>query len=235
MSLRLFILALFTITSGSAFADYALFDNGEILPHGQFKGTLDSQFLLDHGGLNVGARFDAGINEDWGVRGLAGTGKTDMFFGAFGKWMPLKETDEKPTMGLNGGVLYLKDSGDRDFIIRAEPLIAKRLAVGNMFVTPYGSIPVGVRFRQLEEEEDKSDITAQLVVGSQLQLEQWQNLQFIAELGLNVANAPTIFGVAAVFYFDTTNGFSLNGERVMPPLKPQQVEPMNVEPDSDDN
>lgn len=205
-----FTLVLITITA-PAFADYTVFDNGEILPSGHYKFTGHTQHLTDAGGgLNAAAIIDMGFSEDWGARGFVGFGHTDIFFGALAKWMPIKEEGNRPAMGFNFGFHYLKDSGTRDFITRVEPLISKKIEMGNFWLTPYGSIPIGVRSRDSENGDDDDDITSQFVIGSQLQIEKWKNLQFIAEIGIELNESPSYVGAGAILYFDSENGFTLN-------------------------
>lgn len=206
---RLLFFASALLLSNSAFAYYSVLDNGEVLLQGRYKLTGTTQFLTDTGGANLAGRFDAGLTEDVGARALVGFGHTDFFFGGLAKWMPIPDTEKQPAVGLNAGLIYAKDNGARDLIVRIEPLASKKFNVETAVLTPYVSLPLGIRMRDSDNGDDDDDITLQLVVGSQLQLEQWKNLQFIAEVGVDLNNAPGFVNVGAIFYFDQEKGMVL--------------------------
>lgn len=198
--------------STSTWAYYAVLDNGEVLKSGRYKLTGDAQALTQDGGLNVAARFDAGFQEEFGVRALAGVGKTDFFVGGLFKWMPIPDLERQPAIGFNIGLLYGKDGDTRDLTFRFEPLISKRIEVDATAFTPYASLPLGLRMRDSDDRSVNEDtrLAVQLVVGSQLQIEAWKNLQFMAEVGIDIDNSPGYISGAAVLYFDEENGFTLN-------------------------
>lgn len=203
----LFILTLAFATP--AFAYYSVMDNGEILAPGKYKLTGEAQFMTDPSGLNAGARFDMALNDEMGLRAMAGFGKIDFFLGALFKWMPVPDLEKQPAIGFNAGVLYGSEDGDGELTLRFEPLISKKFEVNFGFLTPYASVPLGLRMRNADRyEDDKTDLTSQLAIGTQLQLPDWQNLQFMAELGFELDNSYSYISGAAVFYFDE-EGFEL--------------------------
>ena len=112
------------LLGSQAFAYYDVLDNGEVLPQGHYKLTGDAQLLTDTGGLNVGAIFDAGFQDEYGIRALAGTGRTDYFMGALFKCMPIPDTENQPAVGFNAGLLYAKWEDSRDLTFRFEPLVS---------------------------------------------------------------------------------------------------------------
>ena len=191
---------------------YDVLDNGEILPKGTYKLLGDAQLLTDSGGLNVSAAFDTGIDEEFGARGLVGFGRTDYFFGGLLKWMPIPDIEGgQPAVGFNLGLLYGHWNDDSDLTIRWEPLVSKKFKIETAVVTPYASIPVGVRIRNSNSNYNTSgtDVTWQLAVGSQLRVERWKNLQFMGEVGMDLGNALSYISLAAVWYFDFEHGFEL--------------------------
>ena len=192
---------LFTL-SAPVHAYYAVLDNAEVMPEGHYKLTGDVQALTDTGGLNVAARIDAGFQEEYGVRGLIGAGVTDFFMGAFFKWMPIPDVKGQPALGFNAGVVFATDDGERTLSFRLEPLVSKKFASSVGIWTPYASIPIGYRNRNGRDRQVTSNFTAQVVAGSQLQVAKWQNLQFLAEVGVDLEEALSHVAVAAVFYFD---------------------------------
>lgn len=199
------------LSSLPAHAYLSVMDNGEILPNHHYKLTGYGQILTENGGLNVASRFDAGINDEMGIRGIFGVGKTDLFFGGMLKWMPVPDFEDQPAVGVNAGLIYAKDGEIRDTTIRIEPLVSKRFNVDDSVLTPYASLPMGIRMRTSRDPaiDETTTMTWQLVVGSQLQLPQWKKMHFMAELGVNLDDALAHVAAGAVFYFDE-NGFSLN-------------------------
>jgi hypothetical protein len=195
----------------SAKAYYAVMDNGEILAPGKYKLTPSMQFLTDSGGVNLSARGDMGFTDEFGGRVLFGMGKTDYFLGGLVKWMPVPDVDRQPAIGMNVGLLYGKDRDTRDLTIRVEPLVSKKLNVGDAKFTPYASLPLGLRMRNSSDPRVNEDtkLAIQLVAGTQLEIPHWKNLQFMGEIGLDLENAPSHVSFGAVLYFDE-EGFSLN-------------------------
>ena len=204
-TLRSLVYAALALTSPMAFGYYSVLDNAELLKDGQYRLLGTGQLLTETGGANLSARIDAGLTEDVGARGIFGFGKTDVFFGGMLRWSPIPDLDDQPAMGANVGVLYAKDSHWRDIVLRFEPLISKRVTYGANVITPYASLPIGLRMRDSDVDND-DDITWQLVVGSQLQIEKWKNLQFIAELGVDLEQSPSYVSAGAILYFDAENG-----------------------------
>ncbi len=205
------LISAFTLMSTEpAQADYALLDNGEIMQPGHFKLTGSTQILTESGGANLAARFDAGINEEMGFRGLLGLGKTDVFVGGLFKWMPIPDIERQPTIGTNVGMIYVKDNNIRDLLFRFEPLLAKKVVVERTVFTPYASIPFSIRNRSssASDVDTNTRVTWQLVAGSQLEVERWKNIQFLAEVGIKLDNAPSYIAVGALIYFDE-QGFSI--------------------------
>lgn len=190
---------------------YTVLDNGEVLKSGHYKLTGDAQILTKDGGLNVGAMFDMGFQEEFGLKALLGFGKTDFFAGGMLKWMPIPDLEGQPAIGGNIGIIYANEADYSDMTIRLEPLVSKRLVIDDTVVTPYVSLPVGIRIRDTSDYyvNDDTKMTFQLVIGSQLQVPRWKNLQFIAEVGLDLDQSPGYLSLGALMYFDSENGFSL--------------------------
>jgi len=187
-------------------AYYTVMDNAEVLPKGVYKATGELQFITDRGGMNLASRFDAGVSEEIGLRGLFGFGTTDIFFGGLVKWIPFPDIDGQPAIGMNAGLLYARDDENRDLTIRLEPLVSKEFELGNFWLTPYASLPVGIRVRNSDVAKDSTDLTFQIAAGSQLQVEKWKNLQFMAEIGFDIDKAYSYVSGSVVYYFDEEKG-----------------------------
>lgn len=197
--------------SGPAFAYYSVMDNGEILSPGRYKLTGEAQFVTSDSGINIPLRFDAGLNDEMGIRALIGFGETDFFVGGLFKWMPVPDLDKQPAIGANMGILYGRDNGSGELTFRFEPLLSKRFEVNFGHLTPYASIPLSIRTRNGDQyEDDPTDFVAQFAVGTQLEIPDWKNLQFMTELGFDLENAYSYLSFAGVIYFDE-EGFDLPG------------------------
>lgn len=203
---RLFLVAIVSLLSSPAFAYYSVMSTGEILPEGQYTLTGETQFLTDPSGVNVGARFESGIDEGSGFRGEFGVGKTDIFLGALYKFVPYPDIQGQPAVGFNAGVLYANDADTNEFTLRFEPLVSKKFEVNFGHLIPYGSVPVGLRHRT--RGNDKNDVALQLVGGVEIALNNIRGLRFMPEIGIDIDNAPSYVSVGAIFDFDE-NGFQL--------------------------
>lgn len=197
------------MASTPAWAYYGVLDTGEVLAPGHYKVTGDFQALTDVGGINTALRFDMGFQDEYGLRVIGGVGKTDVFFGGLFKWMPFPDVEGQPAIGFNLGLLYAKDGYERDMTVRFEPLISKKFDLHSLVWTPYASLPIGLRMRDRTDAANGTYGAWQLVAGTQLQIEKWKNLQFIAEVGANLDNALSHVSVGAIFYFDQDHGPSL--------------------------
>lgn len=187
-------------------------DNAEVLNWGQLKLTGGLQGITDNGTANVTGIIDTGIQQDFGVRGLIGFGETDFYIGGLVKWIPIPDVDNQPAIGFNVGMTYATWMSDvTDTTLRFEPLISKKFAIETAHVTPYASFPLGIRMRsvdaanQSDELEDDTRLTSQLVVGTQLELAQWREMQFIGEIGLDIDETFSHIALGIVYYID---GFS---------------------------
>jgi hypothetical protein len=203
------IFALTFLISAPAWAYYDVLDNGEILPKGTYKLTGGGQFLTDHGGLNVESIIDAGFQDEFGIRGMFGFGKTDIFAGGMFKWMPIPDIEKQPAIGFNAGLVYGKWKGNRDLTFRIEPIASKKFNLDTTVWTPYVSLPFGWRTRDSEANGNRSDVSWQAVAGTQLQVPKWKKLQFIAEVGMDLSKALSHVSFAAILYFDDENGIKI--------------------------
>lgn len=196
------LIALALLLSLPAHAYYGVLDNGEILAKNQYKFTGDLQWLTSRGGLNVAARADIGYLDEFGARLLVGSGATDIFAGGMIKWMPIPDLQGQPAIGLNGGLIYARDNGNRDLTFRLEPLVSKKFTVDDMDWTPYASLPIGLRSRDNADVDNRHDVTWQFVAGTQLLIPQVRQVQFIGEFGVDLGNALSHISVGAIYYLD---------------------------------
>lgn len=205
---KLALLGLFV--SSTCWAYYDVLDTGEILAPGKYKLTGGVQALTSTGGGNVDAMVDMGIQDQFGVRALAGFGKTDYSVGAMFKWVPIPDVENQPAVGFNLGLVYAKWMDARDLTLRFEPLVSKKFVLDVCTLTPYASLPLGIRTRNSNNRDidTTTRIPVQFVIGSQLQVPKWENIQFMAEIGVDVDQALSHITVGALWYFDQ-NGFEV--------------------------
>jgi hypothetical protein len=193
------LLALSALSS-SALAYMSVLDTGEIPQPGVVKATGAAQLRTDQSALNVNAIMDLGLSDEYGLRGLVGGGSTDFYLGALLKWMPIPDTDGQPAIGFNAGLLFARDEGNRDLNFRFEPLVSKKFVSDQATFTPYASLPLGIRNREVRGAKNKTDLTTQFVVGTQFHMENWQDLHAIAEVGVDIADALSHISIGVVYY-----------------------------------
>ncbi len=74
-------LVLLVVSTQASAAYYGVLDNGEVLEQGKYKVTTMRKFSPKNGGLNLGAMFEMGFKDEFGIKALAGFGKTDVYAG----------------------------------------------------------------------------------------------------------------------------------------------------------
>lgn len=203
MTARALLIAL-TFAAVPVWADYGVLDSGEMVKPGQYKFTGDMQILTENSGVNLGGRGEMALSEDKGLRAQASFGKLDFTFGGFFKWMPMRDTETQPNLGGNMGILYVKDGDVSDLIIRVEPLVSKSVRIEDTVFTPYASFPVGMRIRKSDDPaiNEDTEVPIQLVVGTQLKIPQFDQLQFIGEIGIDLNKSPGYIALGALYYWD---------------------------------
>lgn len=205
------ILLVTTLTAAPSWAYNDVLATGEVLERGHFRLSGGLQALTERGGANVTGVIDTGIQDDFELRGLLGFGKTDYSLGALVKWVPIPDVEGQPAVGFLTGLTYARWLDGSEFTLQWNPLVSKKFAVGEGAITPYASLPLGLRFRDNHTAgvSDTTQMTIQVTGGAQIQVERWKNLQFIGEVGINLDHAYSYVSAGAIFYFDTENGFKL--------------------------
>lgn len=205
-----FGILLSTFTASQAFAYYDVLDTGEVMAKGNYKITGATQVITSNGsGLNVEGSFDAGFQDEFGVRALFGLGKTEYFLGGLFKWIPIPDIEGQPAIGFNAGIIYGQESTMRAMTVRFEPLVSKKFNLQSTTWTPYASLPFGIRNENRDDGSAGTNMAAQFVLGTQLEIQKWKKLQFMAEVGADLAKAFSHVSLAAVFYFDEEKGMVL--------------------------
>lgn len=177
-------------------------DTGRLLQDGHYKMGVESQFVTSgDDGINIAGRFDGPINDELGWKAHAGFGTTDGFVGGYVKWIPYPDLEKQPAVGLIGGVQYARYSGLDELSLRIHPLVSKQFNVDLGEVTPYASLPLGLR-----SLDGETDLVMQLALGSEFRPMAWENIRVLAELAFDVRKSFSYFLVGATLEFDEENG-----------------------------
>ncbi|MCC7405947.1 MAG: hypothetical protein IT288_16260 [Bdellovibrionales bacterium] len=206
---RLLVVLVSLLVAVKANALYSIMDTGDLLPEGQFRANVETQFITDgDDGVNFNGRFDTWFRDDANLRGVVGFGTTDIYLAAFYKWVPFPDVEGQPAIGVAGGLAYarfdVEDETIGELSIRVHPLISKKFATEYGDFTPYGSLPFGVASR-----EGDMELPLQIVGGVEWKTLEWQKLTFSAEVGFDVSKAFSYISLGAQLYFDGENGLTL--------------------------
>ncbi|MCM2280997.1 MAG: hypothetical protein NDI61_04035 [Bdellovibrionaceae bacterium] len=182
----------------TAQAYFSTMDTGEVTQPGHYRTILEPQFILNkYDGVNLIGRFDTGLADDKAVRAIVGFGEVDFQLGAFYKWIPFPDSEGQPAIGGSAGVLYGRAGDETELSLRFHPLVSKHFETEIGDLTPFVSLPLGITTR-----DDDTFVPIQLAVGSEWKTLNWENLRFMAELGLNINKAFSYLSFGLVYEFD---------------------------------
>ena len=182
-----------------AHANHSILDTGNLLERGEFKAHFEAQFLTSNdSGFNLKGHLDTGLTKDSGLRGVVGIGKADLHIGGFYKWAPIPDIDEQPAMTLLAGVTYSSFSGANHLSLRLHPILSKTFEIELGEVTPYGSLPIGVR----SSNEEGTHVPLQLVLGAELKTLHWEKVTFMGEISFDIQHTSNYISFSANFVFD---------------------------------
>jgi hypothetical protein len=187
------------LISRPAFAYFNTLDTGEVIQPGHYRAMIAPQVIFNKfSGATVSAAFDTGVDEDQSIRALVGFGEVDFQLGGLYKWVPFPDVaDGQPAIGIIGGVVWAKIGDDNALSLRLHPIVSKKFESEVGDFTPYVSLPFG-----LTDYRDDTFAPIQLVGGTEWKTLHFENLTFMAELGLNLNKAFSYVSAAAVWYFD---------------------------------
>ena len=190
-------------TSFSTHAYYSTMDTGSLLEKGKFKSHLETQFITsNNSGLNLNGRFDMGLTKDSGFRGIIGFGTTDFHLGGFYKWVPIPDIHNQPAIGLLAGVAYASFSGINDLSLRFHPIVSKTFEFELGEITPYGSLPIGIRSMNRDHSSNNTDIPIQLTLGAELKTLHWEKVTFMSEINFDIQHTFSYFSLGVNVEFD---------------------------------
>ena len=196
-------IVLFSFTSH---AYYSVMDTADLVEKDLYDAQIEGQFITDgESGLNLLGRFDGRLTEETGYRVEAGFGVVDFNLAGFFKWAPIPDTGKQPALAVSTGFSIARykfgTETANDLSIRAHPIASKKFDMDFRTLTPYTALPLGLR-----TVEGDMDLTAQLVIGSKVKPERFENMSFIGELGFDLAEAFTYLSVGFVLSVDPEQG-----------------------------
>ena len=198
-SLRITVVVLSWCFALKAKAFYSVMETGDLLSEGSYRASIESQFLSEGDrGINLLGRIDSWFNQDANIKAVIGAGTTDFITGGFFKWVPYPDSEGQPAIGLTSGVVYARYEDIDEISLRIQPLVSKKFSteVGDM--NPYMSIPFGVASR-----DSKKFTPIQLVGGLEWKTEQWTDVTFIGEFGINLNQAFSYLSLGVAVNWDS--------------------------------
>lgn len=200
-SLKSVIWTSLLLFSTQSMAYYTFQDTGELLRPGQSSVGGELQFVTSEpSGINVIGRFDGGWKDDLNYRVLAGVGVVDFEAGGYVKWVPIPDHLNQPAFGLNVGGLIASYSSNTELALRVSPFISKAYNIEFGKIIPYAALPLG-----LTTYDNKSGSSAQFIIGSQFVHPEMAGAQYYAELGMDIDDSPSYFGIGAMFPLNDNN------------------------------
>ena len=184
-------------------AHYTTHDTGDLLKSDQYEFTVNAAFLTNpNSGTQITATVDSGLYHDSNVRALLSVGAIDYAVGGFYKWVPVPDYGKQPAMGLLGGALYASDGDIDELSIRLHPFVSKKFSLVFGDANAYASLPVGIRFL-----DGTNDVPIQLAVGSELKIPEFNQVNFTAEIGINLQRTYSYFSLGVVFFLDDNKDY----------------------------
>ena len=199
---KYFVLGLFLMTS-SAHAYLSIAESGEILPAGKYQVGLEPQLLTNRdGGANIDVFFDTNINDSTSGRITMGAGAIDFNAFASVKWVPFPDVDNQPAMGLRGGIGMARDEDENFLEIQLAPLVSKKFDTIYGLTVPYLAVP----FTYLNTKEENY-VASNLVVGTEFHHQEWNEVIFGGEVGIELNKSYSYISLFVTFPFDSQKGF----------------------------
>ncbi len=185
------------------YAYHSVMDTGNIIERGTFKAQVENQIVSSpENRLNINARLDMGLNEEAEFRGVIGIGATDLHVGVFYKWIPIPDFSQQPAVGLLSGLTYASSTKDNSLTLHFNPIVSKTFEMELGEITPYASLPIGLRSTSRYNSSTKLDIPVHLTLGGELRTTPWDKVRFMAEISFNIQNTFNYFNLGANISFD---------------------------------
>jgi len=193
MKLLLTLLALFPLC-----AHATVFDAADILPpnSGAVSG-MGEIVLTDPTSEGIEGHARYGLNEDWNVGAIVGTGDKDKNFrlGGEGVFNLLPDWEKQLGLSFLGKVLYLRRFDTGGLQTQVGPMLHKR-------ITGWNSLPANIQagiFWELEARSGNFTSGSQIEVGSNFDIASAGRAYMATELGIRLARTDSYILVGLGF------------------------------------
>lgn len=192
------------------FANYlSIGESGEVINADSYRlgGTFQSS-TAGNGGLNLGGFVDTGWTDDMSSRFLFGVGSLDFHVGASLKYVPFPDYENQPAIGVRSAFWVARIDSTSVTTLQIAPLVSKVIRISEGNLVSYFAIPVNFTFYS-----NKSSTGSQFTIGSEYSHPKIHNVQFAAELSLNLSKSESGFLILASIPFDNKSGFNTRSKR----------------------
>lgn len=188
----------FALLPNFAHAYFSTMDTGEVTKVDRYRVIAEPQVIFNrYAGFNVLGRFATGLSDSTAVESIVGFGEVDFQLGGFFKWIPVPDVGDQPAIGGKVGILYARADGETELSLRLHPMVSKKFETEVGDITPFVSLPFGITNR-----DGDSYSPIQIAGGAEWKTLNWENLRFMAELGLNLNKSFSYLSVGLVYEFD---------------------------------
>jgi len=173
------------VSTHSTFAYQSVLESTELPRENEYRAGFGPQLkLTDGSGFNFTAYFDTLVNNSSSLRVHAGLGDTDFYTGASYKWIPIPDFENQPGIGARFGAIYGREGSESLVSMRVDPMISKRLEIDGGIIVPYGALGISVT-----TFKSKTTTAYSLVAGSEFRPDQYSNVFYGGEMGVDVKDS----------------------------------------------
>jgi len=160
-------------------AQYSTMSTGTLTKSEKTQFLGEFQYITSEQQLNLLARFEHGINQDFDYQLVGGVGASFLAAGAFMKWVPIPDYRNQPAVGGLFGVFLARSQSERDFSLRLHPFVSKRIDSKIGEFEPFASLPVAYAIRG-----DEDGFPVHLALGTGYQHSEMKDYRVFAEMGI---------------------------------------------------
>ena len=203
LSTKITLISLLLSSSFSSAGYLSIGESGELIKPKQYRIGASPQFLTNEGGgMNVQAFLDAGWNEEMSSRFSFGVGKVDFNIGGSLKYIPFPDVDKQPAIGVKVSGYFARIGSENITTVQVAPMVSKKVESDNGLWIPYASVAFN-----LGSIKDKSGMSTNFVLGSELQHPDAERFLFAAEAGFNLKDSFSWVAGFVSIPFDSQTGF----------------------------
>jgi len=203
--LKNFLILSSLFTSFAAQASFlSIGESGEILSGKDYQIGFSPQIATSgYSGVNAGAFLDAVWTEDMSSRFMLGVGEVDFYSSGSLKYIPFPDYERQPAMGLRGSFWYGREGSENITVFQIAPMVSKKYKSAD-----YGTlVPYAAWGLNIGSEDGDSENGHQFFIGTEWKSPQVENVNFSAELALNLQNSVSGINFFVSIPFDNKTGF----------------------------